>query len=121
MTNLVSKFDKHSIFCIVYFLIMTGCEPIEYCKVENSCNYANYSGETRQKDENCIFPTQNPHGYYSGNVSYGSSSNIGSSDYADSLNSGITLHYDCSGYCLVDSDGDGVCDFMDLEDSSNCP
>ena len=112
MINFLLILNKRSFFCIVYFLIMIGCEPIEYCKVEDSCNYANYSN-TIETDENCIFPTQNLHGYYSGNVSYGSSSNIDSSDYADSLNSGITLYYDCLGDCLVDSDGDGICDFMD--------
>tara|TARA_Y100000768_G_scaffold161927_1_gene121129 strand:- start:178 stop:942 length:765 start_codon:yes stop_codon:yes gene_type:complete len=95
-------------------LLLFGCD--DYCNDEDACNY-DYSSGKGLELENCIYPTQNSNGFYSGNLSFGERWGLDSSNYAyysDTLRtSGITMHYDCSGNCLIDSDGDGVCDFMD--------
>tara|TARA_Y100001970_G_C14179997_1_gene829269 strand:- start:117 stop:908 length:792 start_codon:yes stop_codon:yes gene_type:complete len=105
--------NKGSLGCIlVALLFLFGCDDFEYCNDGDACNY-NYSSGQGFDIENCIYPTQNSYGYYSGNQSFGNTWDIDSTHYADSLNGGISIYYDCLGNCLLDSDGDGVCDFMD--------
>jgi hypothetical protein len=98
-----------------------GCSDYDgdWCNDDSACNTNFGGGQGDFGSEICIYPTQNIHGYYIGNESYGYYHN--DIHYADSLSAGISIYYDCNGDCILDSDCDGICDFMDSEDSSNCP
>ena len=113
----VSSFNKMTIPLVLSSGF--GCSGQNWCNDESACNTHIGGGQGDFGHEICVYPTQNKHGYYIGNESFYTI--YDDISYADSLSSGVSIYYDCNGDCIADSDCDGICDFMDLEDSSNCP